>query len=134
MGGACGGVEGVREEVRKRAAEGANLIKVMATGGYMTAGSHPSKASFTQKEMDAISDEAKKFNLAVTTHATGIQGIDRAANAKFDSIEHCAWINPEGRAVFDPTVAQKLADNNIAVCPTVQSTTILPSLISNTDY
>jgi imidazolonepropionase-like amidohydrolase len=119
MGGVCGGDDGVRAEVRKRAAEGADLIKVMSTGGFMTAGSHPSQARFTQEEMDAIADEAKKFNLRVTAHAIGTEGIERVANAKFDSVEHCAWVNAEGRAVFDPVVAQKLFDNGIAVCPTV---------------
>ncbi|CAI6068537.1 unnamed protein product [Clonostachys chloroleuca] len=124
MGGVCEGVEGVREEVRKRAAEGADLIKVMSTGGFMTAGSHPSQARFTQEEMNAIKDEARKFNLPVTAHAMGIEGIERVANAKFDTVEHCAWINREGRAVFDADVARKLLDNNIAVCPTMNSACI----------
>jgi imidazolonepropionase-like amidohydrolase len=124
MGGVCEGVEGVRAEVRKRASEGANLIKVMSTGGFMTAGSHPSQARFTPEEMSAIKDEALKFGLPVTTHATGTQGIDRAADANFDSIEHCAWINPDGKAVFDPVVAQKLVDKNIAVCPTMNTACI----------
>lgn len=119
MGGVCGGVEGVRNEVRKRAAEGVDVIKVMSTGGFMTPGSHPSQARFTQEELDAIKDEANKFNLPVTAHALGLEGIDRVANAKFDTIEHCAWVNAEGRAVFDPAVAQKIVANNIAVCPTV---------------
>ncbi|KAH9234508.1 hypothetical protein K456DRAFT_1948246 [Colletotrichum gloeosporioides 23] len=89
MGGVCEGIAGVRAEVRKRVAEGADVIKVMATGGFMTAGSHPSKARFSQAEMDAIADEAKKAGLPVTTHATGTEGIERAANARFNSIEHC---------------------------------------------
>jgi imidazolonepropionase-like amidohydrolase len=38
MGGVAQGIEGVRVEVRKRANEGADLIKVMSTGGFMTAG------------------------------------------------------------------------------------------------
>lgn len=119
MGGVCEGIEGIRAEVRKRAAEGADLIKVMATGGFMTAGSHPSKARFSQAEMDAIADEAKKAGLRVTTHATGTEGIERAADARFDSIEHCAWISSDGKAVFDKSVARKLVEYDIAVCPTV---------------
>jgi imidazolonepropionase-like amidohydrolase len=121
MGGACQGVEGVRAEVRKRAAEGADLIKVMSTGGFMTAGSHPSLARFTLEEMAAIRNEATKHGLPVTTHATGTQGIDRAADANFDCIEHCAWINADNKAVFDPVVARKLADKGIAYCPTMNT-------------
>jgi imidazolonepropionase-like amidohydrolase len=119
MGGVCRGVEGVRAEVRKRHAEGADLIKVMATGGFMTAGSHPSKACFSLEEMTAIADEARRLGMPVTTHATGTEGIERAADARFSSIEHCAWITESGNATFDKRVAQKLLDNKLAVCPTV---------------
>lgn len=93
MGGVAQGVESVRAEVRKRAKEGADLIKVMSTGGFMTAGSHPSQARYTVEELEAIKDEASKFEMRVTTHATGTQGIERAVDARLDSIEHCAWIN-----------------------------------------
>ncbi|KAL2670357.1 hypothetical protein Neosp_014824 [[Neocosmospora] mangrovei] len=118
MGGICSGVEGVRAEVRKRHAEGADLIKVMATGGFMTAGSHPSKACFSQEEMTAIADEARRLGMPVTTHATGTEGIERAADARFRSVEHCAWITESGNATFDKRVAQKLLDNKLTVCPT----------------
>ncbi|KAK6072782.1 amidohydrolase [Seiridium cupressi] len=124
MGGVCEGVEGVRAEVRKRAQEGADLIKVMSTDGFMTAGSHPSQARFSPDEMAAIRDEATKHGLSITTHATGKQGIDRAADAHFDCIEHCAWINPDSKAEFDPVVAQKFVDGNIAVCPTMNTACI----------
>lgn len=126
MGGVCQGIEEVRREVRKRAAEGADLIKVMSTGGFMTAGSQPSIARFSLEEMIAIADEAKKCNLPVTTHALGVEGIERAADAKFNSIEHCAWITADGRAVFDTRVARKLVDNGIIVCPTVGCSPLKP--------
>ena len=93
MGGTAQGVEGVRAEVRKRAAEGADLIKVMSTGGFMTAGSHPSQARYTVEELEAVVDEARKFGMPVTTHATGTEGIERAVDAKLSSIEHCSWMN-----------------------------------------
>ncbi|KAF3811877.1 hypothetical protein GCG54_00003625 [Colletotrichum gloeosporioides] len=114
MGGVCEDVEGVRAEVRKRVAEGADVIKVMATGGFMTAGSHPSTARFSQAEMDAIADEAKKAGLPVTTHATGTEGIERAVNACFNSIEHCAWISSDDKAVFDRAVARNSSGMNTA--------------------
>ncbi|KAL3475448.1 hypothetical protein BJX99DRAFT_259395 [Aspergillus californicus] len=121
MGGECQGVDGVVAEVRKRKAEGADVIKVMATGGFMTANTHPSKARFSQAEMTAIAEEAHRLGLPVTTHATGTEGIDRAAEARFDSIEHCAWIGPSGRAEFDAGVARKLVVNGVAVCPTMNT-------------
>jgi imidazolonepropionase-like amidohydrolase len=71
--------------------------------------------------MDAIAHEARLHNLPVTTHATGTEGISRAAQAKFNSIEHCAWITPSKKAQFDPAVAGLIVANDIAVCPTMNS-------------
>lgn len=121
MGGECSGVDGVRSAVKIRADQGADLIKVMATGGFMTAGTRPSEARFTQEEMNAVKAEAETHNITVTTHATGTEGIAQAVEARFDCIEHCAWINHDGEARFDPVVAQKLVDRGIAVCPTMNT-------------
>lgn len=122
LGGVCCGIEGVRAEVRKRHAEGADLIKVMATGGFLTAGTGPAKAAFTPEEMRAIAEEARDLGMPVTTHATGTEGIERAADARFSSVEHCSWISSTGRTVFDKRIAQKMLDNDMAVCPTVSTT------------
>ncbi|KAH7016879.1 amidohydrolase [Ilyonectria destructans] len=81
--------------------------------GFMTAGSHPSKVRFTLEEMRAIKQEAKKHGMPVTTHATGAEGIDMAADADFDC-----------KAIFDPVLAQKLVDKEIPVCPTMNTACI----------
>ncbi|KAL4965452.1 amidohydrolase family protein [Aspergillus stella-maris] len=57
----------------------------------------------------------------LTTHATGTEGIRRAAEAKFDSIEHCAWIGENGKAEFDAGVARRIVENGVAVCPTMNT-------------
>ncbi|KAK1232524.1 hypothetical protein PQX77_004332 [Marasmius sp. AFHP31] len=90
-GGIATGVEDCRREAKKRIKEGVDVIKVMSTGGFMTAGSNPSKARYTVEELKAIADEAHAHGIHVTTHATGVEGIDRAVDAGFDCIEHCAW-------------------------------------------
>lgn len=51
MGGVAQGVGAVREIVGKRAAEGADLIIVMSTGGFMTPGSHPVVVRYTLEEL-----------------------------------------------------------------------------------
>jgi imidazolonepropionase-like amidohydrolase len=93
MGGAAQGVDAVRAMVRRRAAEGADLIKVISTGGFMTPGSHLVVARYSVEELEAIVDEAGRFGLQVTTHATGTEGIERAVDAKLMSIEHYAWLH-----------------------------------------
>jgi imidazolonepropionase-like amidohydrolase len=102
MGGEAEGVDGVRAEVRKRAMEGADLIKVMSTGGFMTAGTDPAKCRYSLEELQAIVAEAKIFGLPVTTHATGTEGIERAVDARLDSIEHCAWLSGKHRVRLGP--------------------------------
>jgi imidazolonepropionase-like amidohydrolase len=121
MGGECSGVEGCREEVRRRKAEGADLVKVMSTGGFMTAGSKVWEGRYSQEEMDALADEAHKSGMPITTHAVGTEGIERAVNAKFDCIEHCAWLAKNRKTKFDEKIAQRMVENGIAVCPTVLS-------------
>jgi hypothetical protein len=51
--------------------------------------------------------------MPVTIHALGIEGIERAADAKFNSIEHCAWIAVNSRTVFDTRVARRLVNNEV---------------------
>jgi imidazolonepropionase-like amidohydrolase len=120
MGGVAQGIEGVRAEVRKRAAEGADLIKIMSTGGFMTAGSHPSQARYTTAELAAVVDEAKKFGMPVTTHATGTEGIERAVDARLSCIEHCSWMNGQSTH-FEEHIALKMVKHGIAVCPTMNT-------------
>lgn len=59
----------------------------------MTAGSHPSQARYSVEGLEAVVDEARKFGMKVTTHATGIQGIERAFEARLDCVKQCAWMN-----------------------------------------
>lgn len=120
MGGECSGVEGCRQEVRKRKAEGADLIKAMATGGFMTAGTHVWEGRYSQEEMDAMADEAHKCDMPITTHAIGTEGIERAVNAGFDCIEHCSWLAKDRKAKFDAAIAKKMVEKGVAACPTVR--------------
>ena len=53
----------MRAEVRKRVAEGADVIKVMTTGGFMTPGSHPSEARYTLEELQAIREEVSATHI-----------------------------------------------------------------------
>ncbi|KIK60200.1 hypothetical protein GYMLUDRAFT_1000090 [Collybiopsis luxurians FD-317 M1] len=119
-GGIASGVDGCREEARKRVKEGVDVIKVMTTGGFLTPGSSPEKARYSIEELRAIAEEAHAHNIPVTTHATGLEGIERAVDAGFDCIEHCAW-SVEGGTRFDEEIAKKIVAKNVAVCPTMNT-------------
>ncbi|MFC5236373.1 amidohydrolase family protein [Pseudonocardia zijingensis] len=120
MGGEASGVDEVRAMVRRRAAEGADLIKIMTTGGFMTAGSRPWEARYSVEELTAAVETAHELGLRVTTHALGGDGIERAVAAGVDTIEHCGWVTRDG-ARFDERIARAIVDRGISVSPTMNS-------------
>lgn len=120
MGGEADGVDEVRAAVRQRAAEGADLVKVMTTGGFMTPGSHPWQARYSVEELTAIVEEAHSLGLLTTTHALGAEGIERAVDAGFDAIEHCGWVTESGTR-FDDRIAEKIVRQGVFISPTMNS-------------
>ena len=74
---------------------GADVIKVMVTGGVISANDHPEYPQFTPEELNVIVEEAGYRNLQVFAHAHGKQGIINAINAGMNSIEHGTCIDDE---------------------------------------
>lgn len=120
LGGEVTSVDDARAMVQKNAAHGADVIKVMATGGFMTAGSQPWRSRFSLDELTAIVEESHRLDLLTTTHALGVEGIANAVKAGFDTIEHCGWVTREGTQ-FDPDIAGRIVANNIFVDPTMNT-------------
>lgn len=120
MGGEAAGVPGVLDQVRRHAEQGVDVIKVMTTGGFMTAGTSPARARFTLEELTALVTEAHRHGLPVTTHALGVEGIDRAVAAGVDSIEHCGWVTESGSR-FDAGIARRIVEQGVAVSPTMNA-------------
>lgn len=120
MGGEAAGLDGVIDQVRRHAAQGVDVIKVMTTGGFMTAGTSPARARFTLEELTALVTEAHRHGLPVTTHALGVEGIDRAVQAGVDSIEHCGWVTESGSR-FDIGIAREIVRRGVAVSPTMNA-------------
>lgn len=84
----------VREQIRARV----DLVKLSATGGYGTTGTIPGAASYTEGELRAAVDEARKGGIHVAVHAHGAEGILNAVRAGAHSIEHASMIDAEGIA------------------------------------
>ena len=120
MGGEADGIEGVLEQVRLHVAQGVDVIKVMTTGGFMTPGTGPAHARFSLEELTALVDEAHRHGVLVTTHALGVEGIERAVQAGVDSIEHCGWVTEEGSR-FDAAIARRIVDKGVVVSPTMNA-------------
>jgi imidazolonepropionase-like amidohydrolase len=119
LGGEVDGERSIRERVRRNAESGADLIKVMASGGQMTPGGAAMwESQFGTDELRVVVDEAGRFGLPVAAHAHGTEAIVAAVAAGVDTIEHCTWMAEGGR--FDPRedVAAEMATKGITVCST----------------
>jgi len=119
MGGEADSEDDLRRLVRTHHKHGADLIKVMSTGGFMTAGSAPWYAQFTTRQLAVIVEEARRVDKHVAAHAHGIEGIRRAVQAGVTTLEHCSFVTETNERVFDPSLAAQIADQAIFVCPTV---------------
>jgi len=82
------GVDEVVRAVREQIHAGADLIKIMATGGVMTPGVDPEDAHYSPEEIAAGIAEGKRFRRRSASHAQGTQGILNAVLGGVDSVEH----------------------------------------------
>ena len=118
MGGEVSGVDGVRRAVRERYERGADIVKIMASGGAMTTTTDVLARQFTSEELQAACDEAHRWGLPITAHAHALAAVEQVVDAGVDGIEHCSCITAAGIRT-PPEVAERIAAAGIAVCPTL---------------
>ena len=94
--GIADGPEEVRKVVREQVKYGVDVIKILATGGVLSAGDKPGAEQFTYEELKVAADEAHRAGRKIAAHAHGTQGIKDAVRAGIDSIEHGSLIDAEG--------------------------------------
>jgi imidazolonepropionase-like amidohydrolase len=100
MSGVVNSPEQGRQAVREHYKQGADLIKVTATGGVLSQARNGQNAQFTEDELRAIVSTAKDYGFRVAAHAHGVEGIKRALRAGVDSIEHGTYMDDEAIALF----------------------------------
>jgi imidazolonepropionase-like amidohydrolase len=103
--GVVNSAEEARQAVRARYKEGADLIKVTATGGVLSEARSGQNAQYTEDELRAIITTAKDYGFRVAAHAHGAEGLKRALRAGIDSIEHGTMMDDEAIALFKKTGA-----------------------------
>jgi imidazolonepropionase-like amidohydrolase len=84
----CTGAVECAEKVRKASRAGSDIIKITATGGVLSQQGRGLEAHFSDAEIKSISDTAHSLGLKVMAHAHGARGIEAAARAGIDTIEH----------------------------------------------
>lgn len=109
--GVVNSVEDARKAVRQRYKDGADWIKITATGGVLSVAKSGQNPQFTDEELSAIVDTAADYGLRVAAHAHGTEGMKRAVLAGVASIEHGTYMDDE--------VMRLMKDNGTVYVPTI---------------
>lgn len=107
------GPDEVRKAAREQIKAGADIVKLMATGGVLTPAVEPGSEQLTEAELRAGVEEAHKAGKKTATHAMGTRGIQNALRAGIDSIEHGVYLD-------DETVSMMM-ERNIPFIPTISA-------------
>jgi imidazolonepropionase-like amidohydrolase len=118
MGGQASGGDELRAAVRERVERGADIVKIMASGGMLTPGTSVDRGQFTAAELAIVVTEAHAAGLPVTAHAHAVVSIQDAIAAGVDGIEHCTFLTADSVQVPADAIAA-LATQGIVVCPTL---------------
>ncbi|ANK82851.1 MAG: aryldialkylphosphatase [Rhizobiales bacterium NRL2] len=116
------GCDEVIKAVRTNVHKGADVIKIMATGGVMTPGVNPEDAHYSAEEMAAGISEAKRFNKRTASHAQGAEGILNAVRGGIHSIEHGIFMNEE--------CIREMIERGVFLVPTLAA---VKNIIANRD-
>jgi len=109
--GVVNGVAEARQAVRQRYKDGADLIKITATGGVLSVAKSGQNPQFMDDELDAIVKTAKDYGMTVAVHAHGKEGMKRAILAGVDSIEHGTYMDTE--------IFKLMRKHNVYYVPTI---------------
>ena len=111
------GYEEVRKMARRLIAEGADVIKVMASGGG-TRITDRRRSSYSVEELRGATDVAHSAGKTAVAHCHATQAILNALDAGFDVIEHCSFLEPEGKHpghMFREDIAREIAKAGVLV-------------------
>lgn len=108
------------EVLERQHAHAVDLIKVMVTGGNITAGSRPVDSQFDDETIQEIVNAASAHGYHVAGHCHGTDGIRQAAVAGVRTVEHCSWVGEAGWGRdFNEEVVKTMAANDVWVSPTI---------------
>ena len=111
IGREADGPDDVRKAVREQLKAGADVIKIFATGGVMTAGVEPNAAQLTLDEVRAAIEEARKAGRRTAAHAMGSDGIANCLDGGITTIEHGVFLTEN--------LCTRMARDGVALVPTL---------------
>ena len=90
------GVDQVRQAARTNLKNGADFIKILATGAVMSKGIPPGAQRSSDAELAVAVEEATRWGRFVAAHAHGTEGIKAAVRAGVRTIDHGSMLDEEG--------------------------------------
>ena len=118
FGSEADGEDGARAEVRRLLKEGADYIKIVASGGS-TRSSDWRRASYTVAELQAITDEAHRHGKLTAAHCACAQSVTNCLDAGVDMIVHCVFTEADGSYRARQDLVDRLAKAEVWVNPTL---------------
>jgi len=111
--GVVNSISDARKAVRYRYKNGADLIKITATGGVMSMAKNGQNPQFTEEVMRAIVSTAKDYGMHVAAHAHGDEGMYRAVKAGVKTIEH--------GSIMQERTMKLMREKNAYLVPTISA-------------
>jgi imidazolonepropionase-like amidohydrolase len=111
----------VRTAIRTQVKLGANVIKVMATGGMFTPTANPRTPQYSVEVLNAAVEEAHRMNVPIVTHTLSAQGVRNAVEAGVDQLIHARWYHSDPNQGLDytPDTVKQMVDQGQWVDPTI---------------
>jgi len=109
--GVVNSAEDGKKAVRQRYKNGADVIKITATGGVLSVAKNGKNPQFTIEEIKAITETAKDYGMLTAAHAHGDEGMQRAIKGGIKTIEHGSYMS-------DATM-EMMKQHNTFLVPTI---------------
>ncbi len=138
LGGRAGPEDGVidsplqaAQTVRQHYKDGADVLKITATGGVLSVAKSGQNPQFTEEEIKAVMAAARDYGFTVAAHAHGTEGIKRAVRGGVDSIEHGTFMDKEAMELMKQRGTHYVATISAGrwVFDQAQDPTFFPALV-----
>lgn len=131
--GVINGVAEARQAVRQRYKNGADVIKITATGGVLSVAKSSQNPQFFEDELKAIVETANDYGMLTAAHAHGDEGMKRAVRAGIKTIEHGTLMSAETMelmkkydAYYVPTITAGKTVAQLAEIPSYYPELVVP--------
>ena len=109
----------VIKAVRKQTKLGAQVVKMMGTGGLFTPTSNPRQVQYNEVILRNIVAETERMGINLAVHVLSAEGVRNCANAGVHHIVHARWYGRTKGLEYDTDTVRKIVDKGLWVDPTI---------------